>query len=85
MKGEMIVNPGKKHFEIMILTVILIALLMLILGAGAKETPKIAYITFDDGPTLNTPNIIKTLNKYNAYATFFCSGRKNKNVSRIHS
>ena len=39
--------------------------------ASQEETDKVAYITFDDGPTLNTPEIIKTLNKYNAKATFF--------------
>lgn len=32
---------------------------------------KVCYITFDDGPTLNTPEIVKTLEKYNARATFF--------------
>ena len=31
----------------------------------ASEESKIVYITFDDGPTLNTPDILKTLDKYN--------------------
>lgn len=37
----------------------------------AKDGEKIAYITFDDGPTLNTPHIVETLEKYGAKATFF--------------
>lgn len=44
---------------------------VMLTGANADESPKIAYLTFDDGPTLNTPNIIDTLEKYNAKATFF--------------
>ena len=39
--------------------------------AFAKDSPKKAYLTFDDGPTLNTPHIIETLDRYNAKATFF--------------
>lgn len=37
----------------------------------ARDTEKIAYITFDDGPTPNTPRIVETLEKYDAKATFF--------------
>ena len=37
----------------------------------AKETDKVVYITFDDGPTLNTPQIVETLESYGAKATFF--------------
>lgn len=33
-------------------------------------------ITFDDGPTENTLQILKTLEKYDAKATFFCIGHK---------
>jgi len=36
---------------------------------------KIAYLTFDDGPSFNnTPIILKTLDKYNTKATFFIVG-----------
>lgn len=36
---------------------------------------KIAYLTFDDGPSINTtPVILKTLDKYNIKATFFIVG-----------
>jgi len=45
---------------------------------GNKE--KTVYLTFDDGPTHDiTPKVLEILNKYNAYATFFCIGR---NVDR---
>ncbi|WP_298844664.1 polysaccharide deacetylase family protein [Clostridium sp.] len=36
---------------------------------------KIAYLTFDDGPSANiTPDILKTLDNYNIKATFFIVG-----------
>lgn len=51
---------------------LLLPLFLLIQYALAKEpVEKIAYITFDDGPTLNTPEILKTLDEYGARATFF--------------
>ena len=36
-----------------------------------KEEQKVAYLTFDDGPSLYTHDILKTLKKYNSNATFF--------------
>ena len=41
-----------------------------LLGESAPQS-KIAYITIDDGPTLNTPDIIDCLKRHNAGATFF--------------
>ncbi len=38
---------------------------------GAAPEKKVAYITIDDGPTLNTPHIIETLRNHNAGAAFF--------------
>ena len=35
---------------------------------------KIAYLTFDDGPSLNTEKILEILDKYNIKATFFVVG-----------
>lgn len=35
---------------------------------------KIAYLTFDDGPSPNTEKILKILDKYNIKATFFVVG-----------
>lgn len=45
--------------------------LILFLQYALAEEEKVIYITFDDGPTLNTPSIIKTLEEYGAKATFF--------------
>ncbi|MBE7055703.1 MAG: hypothetical protein E7392_06295 [Ruminococcaceae bacterium] len=50
---------------------LLLPLTLLLQHVFAKDSGKIAYITFDDGPTLNTPDIVKTLEEYNAKATFF--------------
>jgi peptidoglycan/xylan/chitin deacetylase (PgdA/CDA1 family) len=45
-----------------------------------KATPgSVAYLTFDDGPSLNTVKILDTLKKYNVKATFFVLG---KNVEK---
>lgn len=35
---------------------------------------KVVYLTFDDGPSVNTPRILEILDKYNAKATFFVTG-----------
>ncbi|WP_343209945.1 polysaccharide deacetylase family protein [Anaerolentibacter hominis] len=43
--------------------------------AEAPE-PKIAYLTFDDGPSENTRTILEILNKYDVKATFFLIGEE---------
>lgn len=50
-----------------------------------KPSGKIAYLTFDDGPTKTvTPKILKTLDSYNIKATFFVLGSMaEKNPSLI--
>jgi peptidoglycan/xylan/chitin deacetylase (PgdA/CDA1 family) len=41
-----------------------------------KDTKKIIYLTFDDGPHPTiTPFVLAELKKYNAKATFFCIGK----------
>lgn len=40
---------------------------------GAKDRPSIA-LTFDDGPTESTLELVELLNKYKTPATFFCCG-----------
>jgi peptidoglycan/xylan/chitin deacetylase (PgdA/CDA1 family) len=40
-----------------------------------KDGKKAAYLTFDDGPSTNTPHILDTLKKYNIKATFFIVGK----------
>ncbi len=37
---------------------------------------KIAYLTFDDGPSENTGNILDILDRYNVKATFFVNGKE---------
>lgn len=55
-----------------------------------KSTGKVAYLTFDDGPTGNiTPQILDILDRYNVKATFFMIGylaeRSPEIVSRIYT
>lgn len=38
-------------------------------------TDKVAYLTFDDGPSVVTPQVLDTLKKYGIKATFFIVGR----------
>jgi peptidoglycan/xylan/chitin deacetylase (PgdA/CDA1 family) len=41
-----------------------------------KDTKKVIYLTFDDGPHPTiTPFVLDELKKYNATATFFCIGK----------
>lgn len=40
-----------------------------------KDGKKAAYLTFDDGPSANTPQILDILKKYNIKATFFVIGK----------
>ncbi len=61
---------NKKIVSYILLSALLIPLALFLQLVFAKEE-KVVYITFDDGPTLNTPVILKTLDKYNAKATFF--------------
>lgn len=39
--------------------------------ATVPSGSKVCYLTFDDGPSKNTPKILEILKKYNAKATFF--------------
>ncbi|HEY5525382.1 MAG TPA: polysaccharide deacetylase family protein [Clostridium sp.] len=42
-----------------------------------KDGKKVAYLTFDDGPsTSNTPAVLDVLNKYGIKATFFVIGKE---------
>jgi len=44
---------------------------------------KIAYLTFDDGPSANTYKILDVLDRYNIKATFFVLGRNVENNKKI--
>lgn len=46
-----------------------------IISVIEEENQKVAYLTFDDGPSFNvTPQILDILHKYNIKATFFVLG-----------
>ncbi|MBR8645990.1 polysaccharide deacetylase family protein [[Brevibacterium] frigoritolerans] len=42
----------------------------------SKANQKIAYLTFDDGPSLNTMDILNILDRYHVKATFFVKGNE---------
>ena len=60
-----------KHLLPICAALLSVPLVLFLQLAFAKDTEKVAYLTFDDGPTLNTPEIIDILDRYNAKATFF--------------
>ncbi len=43
-------------------------------ATGVPKEEKVCYLTFDDGPSKNTPRVLELLRKYNAKATFFVVG-----------
>ncbi|WP_454054099.1 polysaccharide deacetylase family protein [Clostridium sp. Marseille-Q7071] len=45
---------------------------------------KIAYLTFDDGPSKNTIKILDVLKKYNIKATFFVNGREDEFSLKVY-
>ncbi len=47
------------------------------------EKAKKIYLTFDDGPSKQTPKILDTLDKYNVKATFFVLGRNVVNYPEL--
>jgi peptidoglycan/xylan/chitin deacetylase (PgdA/CDA1 family) len=49
---------------------------------GAKDRPSIA-LTFDDGPTESTLELVELLNKYKTPATFFCCGVSVRRVTGV--
>ena len=50
-----------------------------------KTREKEIYLTFDDGPVPDfTPWVLKTLEEYNAKATFFCVGENIKKHPHIY-
>ena len=60
--------------------------------AGGQYTPwtdkrtdgtKIAYLTFDDGPSVNTEKILNILNQNNVKASFFLIGKNAENNSNL--
>ena len=57
-----------------------------VLGAQTQPGPKIAYLTFDDGPnSIYHPLVLDMLKKYNVKATFFLVGQnvlRNTEVAR---
>ena len=45
---------------------------------GTVDEEKTVYLTFDDGPSAQTPKILEILERYNVKATFFVVGREDE-------
>lgn len=48
------------------------------LASPKNESPNTVYLTFDDGPSKRTPEILEILKNYNIQATFFIIGKEGK-------
>lgn len=45
---------------------------------GSQCPDKVVYLTFDDGPSARTPEVLAILEEYNVKATFFVTGREDE-------
>lgn len=63
----------KKFISVLIISSMFISLISINSHCleNTKSNRKTVYITFDDGPNKNTPEILDLLSKYNMKATFF--------------
>ncbi len=50
-----------------------------------KLSKKTVYLTFDDGPSINTNKILDILKEYNIRATFFVVGTSNEDSKKIYT
>lgn len=57
--------------------------------SGPLDNEKTVFLTFDDGPSKNTPKVLDTLNKYGVHGTFFVLGGQVKGgadyIKRIYN
>jgi peptidoglycan/xylan/chitin deacetylase (PgdA/CDA1 family) len=52
---------------------------------AAENNNKMAYLTFDDGPSANTESILNILRRYGIHATFFVVGNDSPEGQRLYS
>ena len=45
---------------------------------GSVEASNVVYLTFDDGPSARTPEVLAILERYGIQATFFVTGREDE-------
>ena len=54
-------------------------------GCSPQDEEKIVYLTFDDGPSSLTPQVLDILDRYNAKATFFVVCKNNEEYAEYLS
>lgn len=52
---------------------------------AAKNEGKIAYLTFDDGPSVLTPRVLEVLDRYDIKATFFVTYKESEDLRKYYS
>lgn len=56
----------------------------LLTGRDPNAWPKKVYLTFDDGPSSNTADILDILKKYDVKATFFVVGKESESLKPLY-
>lgn len=54
-------------------------------GCAPEDAKKVVYLTFDDGPSNLTPQVLDLLDRYNAKATFFVVQKSNEDCEEYLS
>lgn len=54
-------------------------------GCSPQDEEKVVYLTFDDGPSSLTPQVLDLLDRYNAKATFFVVCKNNEEYAEYLS
>jgi len=67
--------PVRKFLTVLTAAVVLAVAVPVIVVATTNEREKVAYLTFDDGPSEVTPRLLETLKKKGVRATFFITGQ----------
>lgn len=52
--------------------------------SGETEGLKVAFLSFDDGPTVHTPEVLDILKKHKVKATFFVNGRSSPEMQAMY-
>lgn len=65
-------------YKLFVSTLVCLSMISVCAVPSVAASHKVVYLTFDDGPSRNTPKVLSILKKYNVHATFFVTGVSKK-------